>query len=227
MKDISSEVNKKAKAFRQEFRLTEISYNTLKTVFEKQGFTVIDFNPVCNDSDVSTIIRSLHLEDMVLHSKGFIYTDANYRLVFINEKLSEDEKALVLAHEQGHVYCGHTAGPAVVGRDVQEEYEANEFVHYLIRTPASSKIKHFLKKYNKWLITAMVAIILLITGSTAMKKYHDRKIYEGNYYVTVHGEKYHLRNCMTIEGHYVRRLTKKDIESGEYEPCSVCIPDGV
>ena len=60
-----------------------------------------------------------------------------------------------------------------------------------------------------------------------MKKYHDRKIYEGNYYVTVHGEKYHLRNCMTIEGHYVRRLTKKDIESGEYEPCSVCIPDGV
>ena len=59
----------------------------------------------------------------------------------------------------------------------------------------------------------------------ASKEYHDRQLYEGEYYVTMHGEKYHLENCVTIQEHETRRLTKEDVESGKYEPCSVCLPE--
>ena len=111
MKTTTSEIKQKMKSFRREFQITEITYRILWQVFEKQGFTIIEFNPVCNDPNVSTIIQTLGLEENASHSKGFIYMDSNYRLVFINEKLNENEKMLVLAHEEGHFYCGHTSPP--------------------------------------------------------------------------------------------------------------------
>ena len=151
MKNISSEIKQTVNSFRKEFQLREITYQTLAAVFERQGFTVIEFNPVINDLDVAAIIKNLHLEQQVLYSKGFLYTDANYRLVFVNEKLNEDEKTLVLAHEQGHYYCGHASSTTIVGRDVQEEHEANEFVHYLMKKPVSTKIKTFFIAHKKHL----------------------------------------------------------------------------
>lgn len=79
---MASEIKQIVNLFRKEFQITEITYRIPRQIFEEQGFTVIEFNPVYNDSDVSTIIRNLGLEDNILHSKGFLYVDSNYRLVF-------------------------------------------------------------------------------------------------------------------------------------------------
>ena len=225
MKNISSESKQKVNSFRKEFQLREITYQTLTAAFERQGFTVIEFNPVINDPDVAAIIKNLHLEQQVLYSKGFLYTDANYRLVFVNEKLNEDEKTLVLAHEQGHYYCGHASSTTIVGRDVQEEHEANEFVHYLMKKSTSTRIKTLFAKHKKHFLAAALAIILALAGTFSAIQYHDKMIYEGHYYVTENGQKYHLKNCVTIQGSKIRRMTKKDVETGIYEPCSVCMPD--
>ena len=218
-------IRKKAKAFRKQYRLDEITYEKLSYVFRKQGFTIIEFNPVLNDDDVATVIRNLNLDEAVKRSRGFLYMDGNFRLVFVNEKLTTDEKTLVLAHEEGHYYCGHILQKSYLGTDVIEEYEANEFVHYLLEKNYRERISHFAKNYRKRFIAAIICIILVAGGGIAIKQYHDWKIYEGTYFVTVHGEKYHLRNCVTIQGHKTRRLTKEDIDSGKYEPCSVCMPD--
>ena len=80
----SSEIKKLVGRFRSEFDIREVTAEALEDVFQRQGFTVVDFNPILNDPDVTTVIESLGLTDMIRHSDGFLYTDSNYRLVFIN-----------------------------------------------------------------------------------------------------------------------------------------------
>ena len=218
-------VRHEVKRFRKEFSITEVTLNTLEEAFEKQGFTIIEYNSVTNDPDVETVIKALQLSEIISHSNGFIYVDNAYRLIFLNEKLSDSEKLLVLAHEEGHYYCGHTTGLSVVGNSVIEEYQANEFAHYLLQGGPYVRIRAFLSRHRNPIIISVIAVVISVSGVVASKEYHDRMIYEGDYYVTAHGEKYHLKNCVTIEGHETRRLTKEDVESGNYKPCSVCQPD--
>ena len=221
----SIEIKKKVKEFRSEFSIGKVTVAALDDVFTKQGFTIIEYNPFVNDPDVTTVINNLGLEKLITQTNGFIYADSKYRLVFVNEKLNEAERLLVLAHEQGHFYCGHTNTRQIVGHTVTEEYEANEFAHFLLKRGFREKTADIVTKYRKRLIAGAVAVGLAVGGGAASKDYHDRKLYEGEYYVTEHGQKYHRENCVTIEGHRTRRLTKEDVASGEYEPCSVCQPD--
>lgn len=70
------------------------------------GYTVIYFNNVLNDKNVTELIEALGLSLISERSKGFTYTDDNYRLIFIHEELADKEAAVVLAHELGHIRCG-------------------------------------------------------------------------------------------------------------------------
>lgn len=85
----------------------------------------------------------------------------------------------------------------MIGRDVQEEYEANEFVHYLLKKPFLYRVKDFASKNGKWIVIGAMIIVLTGGGVVVAIKYHDWKLYEDTYYVTEQGEKYHLKNCMT------------------------------
>ena len=221
----SEEVKRRVKAFRREYKVEEVTAESLQEIFQKQGFMIIEYNPVINDPDVTTVIENLGLKEMIVHGNGFLYTDENYRLVFVNEKLNEEEKRILLAHEQGHYYCGHSSTKNIVGRNVQEEYEANEFAHYLLQRSVKQAVSDTASRYKKQLIVGIILIGLAIGSYAAAKEYRDRQLYEGEYYVTMHGEKYHKLSCVTIQGHETRRLTKEDIETGSYEPCSVCQPD--
>lgn len=219
----ASDIRRKVREFRREYGLHEITSENLEDVFAQQGFTIIHFNPVLNDPDIETVINSFNLQDMIRNSNGFLYLDQNHRLVFLNENLSGSERRIVLAHEQGHYCCGHSHSD-VVGRNVSEEYEANEFAHYLLAGTISDRLRATACKHRKKIgLFILIALIAVVSGF-AMNEYKEHKIFEGEYYVTEHGEKYHLKGCVTIEGHKTRRLTKEDVKSGKYEPCSVCQP---
>ena len=129
---MSKSVKYKAKKFARQNSLTNITYDKLRVVSENIGYTVIEFNNVFNDNNVETVIKNLKLEEVVQKSRGFTYVDKNYRLIFINEDLTKDEKIIVLSHEIGHVICKHFSSHHIIGNDVKEEYEANEFSHYLL-----------------------------------------------------------------------------------------------
>lgn len=218
-------VKKKVENFRTEYGIKQaVDSEILEDIFEKQGFTVIDFYHTVNDPDVQVLIDSLNISELAGRSEGFLYIDPNFRLVFVHGKLSADERRIVLAHEEGHYYCGHGAIKEV-GRDVIEEYEANEFAHYLLTGSFGTRVKADARRHKKKIAAAAIAVSIIFGGLYAAKEYHERQLYEGEYYVTMHGEKYHLENCVTIQEHTVRRLTKEDVESGWYSPCSVCQPD--
>ena len=243
---------RQVREFIRKYRLRQVNVRTLKGVLKDQGYTVVEFNGVCDREDVAELITSLGLTELAANVKnGFTYHSDKYRLVFLNEALNDEEKAIVLAHEEGHIWHGHMQSGNRVGDDVICEYEANEFAHYLLA---------YRNPYRKNVVcTAFAcAALVLLAGvffryagrndavgadrtqgqraleSDAVKKdvsKDEGDVSEKNisvsteeYYITKTGTKYHVRDCMYIRNKTdVRRMTEEEYESGEYEPCKACL----
>lgn len=217
----TKEIKQGVRQFRKECELTDVSYRSLRKALELQGFTTIEFNHIYNDKDVQDLIHALNLSDMVLQSKGFTYADNNYRLVFVHEDLSEAEKTIVLAHECGHVHLGHLSSVPIIGRDVREEHEANEFSHFLLKKHPLAGVQKFVVSHKKLL--ALAAVLLVIIGTTVGIIVHNQSKHQ--YYITNTGFKYHEADCIFVKGKDdVRLITKEEYKSGKYDRCHVCLP---
>lgn len=154
-------------------------------------------------------------------SRCFTYRDDKYRLVFINEGLNEEERQVALAHEEGHIWNDHLIRNNILGNDVIQEHQANEFAHYLLKDKDGKQKR----KLNITIISLVIVMIGILAGA-AIKNRYDKAIYTDDLYRTDSGTKYHLKNCMYLEDRTdVYRLTKEEFESGYYEPCEACKPD--
>lgn len=132
---------------------------------------------------------------------------------------------MVLAHEEGHIYCRHMNTSPIIGQDVQDEYEANEFAHYLLNPSSSSKIKHILHRHKKAVLISIIGLALLAVAVAALCYIHKQQSYYGDYYITESGNKYHKKDCIFVKDKTnARRMIEEEFESGEYEPCRICLP---
>ncbi len=224
---MTDNIKRSVRLFRREFGIScNVTLENLGSVIKKQGYTIVEFNGVADNENVATLIEALGLHTFCQNSKGFTYADSKYRLVFIHEALSEAEKLMVLAHEEGHIYCNHLASTPILGRDVIEEHEASEFVHYLLHYSIWQKVKRMTVERKKAYIAVVAAIVLLILSSIVFYKIHCETTYYGEYYITSTGNKYHDKDCGYVKGKSnIERLTIEQYESGEYEPCGVCLPN--
>ena len=225
---MNKKIKKKANEFIKFNQLKSITVDSLSEVIKKQGYILILFDKMLNSSDVETIVNNLNLQEYVLRSRGFTYTDNNYRLLFLNENLSDEEKVLVLAHEIGHIVFNHIKSGTVIGNDVIEEYEANEFAHYLLNPNLMSKTKIMVFSHKRTIIIiSIILLIVLLTGITIPIVKKCRSQY-GDYYVTDSGSKYHKKECIFVKDKKnVSKLIKEDFEAGLYDACDMCLPDEI
>lgn len=219
------EVKLKVESFINEFDIHTASYAELRLAAEKQGYTVVEYNHICNDEAIAALIEALRISDNITHSRGFTYADCNNRIIFVHEDLSEAEKQIILAHEEGHIYCGHMSSSSIIGRDVQDEFEANEFAHYLLNQNLSIKTRIAIKTHKKRFIILLICVLLFAAGVTALVLQQKEKQYYGEYYITESGSKYHEPDCIFVKDKTnIHRMTIEEFESGEYEPCGMCLP---
>ena len=207
-------------------KMETLSYETLKKSANNIGYTIIEFNSIINDGNAKIIIDNLKLGDIILQSRGFTYADKNHRLIFINEELAEREKLMVLAHELGHIECEHFTTNPIIGNDVKEEYEANEFAHYLLNQNLIQKIKNMFYVRKKLMISLCVVLLLCAVAFCIVSVIKKEQSYYGNYYITSTGNKYHEKDCIFVkEKTSARRITKEEFYSGKYESCNTCLPE--
>ena len=212
---------KLVRTFRHRFQLRTVDSAGLCRALKELGYTVVEFNGLCDTENVAELLDALELQERARRCRGFTYRDDSFRLVFLHQDLTELEKTVVLAHEAGHICCGHMDRSRVLGEDVLQEREANEFAHYLLRDPTG-------KGRRRLLAAALCALLILscTLGGLLWKGQHDRAVYTDHFYRTAAGEKYHLRECMYLRDRKdVYRLTRKEFDSGEFEPCDACLPD--
>lgn len=214
--------NQAVRNFRKKYNLFKPTLEDMKRIITSQGYTIVEFNAIFNDTDVAAIIENLKLDDLISQSKGFTYADAKYRLVFVHEDLSDDEKLSVLTHEEGHIFCGHIEENSYFGRDVQQEVEANEFSFRLLNPGGSDKFANFLNKNKVWLIAVTIAVIIGIVGVVYLTSRPEPR---EEFYVTQTGSKYHRKDCIYVKNKTnIRPITDEQLAAGEYSPCSVCMP---
>lgn len=212
--------------FKKEFEITKLTYQSLCDIMLKQGYDIVFFNSIYNVPDVSNLITVLNLTELIKDRKGFTYADSNHRIIFLNEDLSEQEKLVVLLHEEGHIYCGHLNEKTVIGQDVIQEYEANEFVHYMLNDSLWQKVKTVITCHTKVFSIIAISVIVLIIFGVTIGLITKEKSYYGEYYITRSGNKYHEKDCIFVKDKSTTsRLTKEQFESGEYVPCGICLPD--
>ncbi len=221
-KGITTKVNK----FVSENSLKTVNYYNLKAAAEKIGYTVIEFNGVFNDGDVAALIRDLKLDEVIAHSRGFTYADRNFRLIFINEDLNEEEKLFVISHELGHIVCEHFGAGPVIGNDVREEHEASGFVHCLLNKSFWRKLQVWLITVNKKVIVSVIlALAIAFLSVMGVMMYNNQNRYS-EFYKTSSGNKYHKKECIFVKDKTnAEKLTKKEFNSGDYEACDMCLPD--
>ena len=222
---MSHEIKKKVVLFVKSERLSSITYQSLSNAIKNLGYTIISFTRGINDNNVETLISEFHLNDLVNTSNGFIFSSGDYRLLFVNSDLSQNEKTIVLAHEIGHIVCKHVHTDQGIGFDVQDEYEANEFAHYLLNPSVSQKTATWITTHKKAVISIIVVLVLILGGTSVALTVKKQNSYYGEYYITSTGSKYHKKNCVFVKNkNDVRRLTKEEFDSGDYAPCQTCLP---
>lgn len=224
-----NEPRAEAKKLRSKYKKTYFGYKDLKKAAKDLGYSLVEFNAVVNEGPVAVIIENLNVQAYTRSSKGFTYADGNNRIVFINEDLSNDEKALVLSHEIGHIVCRHFSREHIIGNDVVEENEANEFSHYLMHPGLWVRISSSIGRHIPILVVialllvAAIITVLVINSRPASVK-SDSAHEMTDYYVTSSGLKYHTKDCGMIAGNTTLvRLTAEQLESGNYKPCEKCL----
>lgn len=221
-----SEAKIKAKNLMLQYGISKLTLENLIYIVEQQGFEILEYSQLDESDSVWGIIKNLGLTQYAKSGKAFAYQHGNTKIVFLCEELTADEKLYALAHEEGHILCGHLGSNISNSSSVEQEKLANEIAHYLLHPPLFVRLRMRILERKKLAIIILVSLICgtLIFASVSLILRNNS--YYGEYYITENGTKYHEKDCMIIKDkNNTHRLTKSEYESGEYEPCQVCLPD--
>ncbi len=222
---IESEAKIRAKTFLLENRISHITLENIMFIMEQQGFQFVEYSQNYVNDASWEIIKQLKLEQYALSGKAFAYKNGVTKLLFLCDEMTANEKLYALAHEEGHILCGHLE-PAYNGSSVEQEHLANEIAHYLIHPPLFTQLWIATLERKKLVITIVAAILCVSLAIAAVILVGKENSYYGEYYITENGSKYHKSDCMIIKDKAnTKRLTEADYYSGEYEPCQVCLPE--
>lgn len=219
-------MKKLAVKFLKKFNITDLNLENFSEAIGKQGYTIVEYSKVVNSDDVENLLLALGVKALSLTTGAFTYADKTTRIVFIEEGLSDDEKIILLAHEQGHIFCGHMNNMnGIIGDDIKKEQEANEFAHYLLKRGLWRKITIYfsINKLKSFLI--FLVFIAVLTGVVLCIFHITQNNHKPKFFRTYHGECYHQPDCLTLNGNKGYYDTAENFKKDNIRPCKVCIPE--
>ncbi len=158
-------IKQAAKSFIKLFEGTKITADAIKGMLVQQGYLLVEYSQFSNSDDVEKILLDLGLKELSLTTKAFTYVDNSCRIVFILEGLSDFEALVLLAHEEGHIMLEHATSDHLFGKDIVNEYEANEFSHYVLHCSGSVSVRHFIHKHRAKLIFLGIIFLTVICAA--------------------------------------------------------------
>lgn len=205
--------------------LSRPTLDNLIYLIESHGFDIIDFDNDEPNESISALIDNLNLRKMITSSKAFTYQNGDVKLVFVCDSLTAAEKKCALAHELGHIVLNHLINGCITP-DITEEYQCNEFAHYLLNPSPLIIISQSIRKHKTAFIITAVVMVIFVLSIVGIQHVNKQNSYYGEYYITQSGEKYHDKDCIFIKNKKnIHRMTEEEYESGDYEPCQICLPN--
>lgn len=203
-------------------KISKITLDNLIYLVEGCGFELIDYSHIENSTGTEHILTMYSLKQLASDNYAFTYVCGDSKYIFLEENLTTSEKLYALAHELGHICLKHFEAGSFLHGTFEQEYEANEFAHYILHPSPGNYIAAWTTGHK---IASVIIAIFIMIGITAIpvSSYISSKIYHDYYFVTDSGLHYHMADCFYIQGHDVHRMTEEEFKSGEYTPCKVCI----
>lgn len=198
---------REARTFLAQFHHRPFSISDLKKALQAQGFSLVEYSRTSNCKEVTTLLTALRLFDYAASQSAFTYQDANLRIVFLLENLSQQEQMVLLSHELGHILCHHLDHAPITG--------PGTFSADLMRYNQRCKPRRIALGVGATLAAlALVCALLFASPADA----------SGTVYLTPSGRCYHKADCMFVEGKdNLTALSPQQAEAADYEPCSWCI----
>lgn len=197
---------KTAKRFIKIFRLKRnYKAEDLTRILEKQGFTLYEYSLFSDRA--KQLFSKLKCTETAIADNSFSTCTDDIRLCCIRKALSEEEKALLLLHENLHIFMGDVKKDSVI-TPVQEKAVTD--LHFIIDFVLRSK------RYVR-LIVAILITALMFGG---IRHYTYSKSTEAYFYVTPSGTHYHKEDCDFITSNTQSfKISAQDAQKS-YLPCS-------
>ena len=215
--------SKEARQFLRPLHLRRFSSADLEQALLRHGFTLVEYSRVSNDRDVAALLTSLRLAEYAAQHSAFTYADANLRIVFLQENLSEQERQILLAHELGHICCRHLENTHPTLTGVVEEQEANSFAEHLLTYNRRCRlVRTILLGLAALCCAAVLSVLLRHRGSGTVRMVGgDEQVC-----LTHSGECYHRPDCSFVEGKdNIIYVSVAEARQAGYEPCQYCFGD--
>lgn len=223
---MADSIKKVARSFLREYKIKTLTVDRISEIIRSQGYKIIRFCKAYNDENTEILINGLELNAYIQAYSAFTYVDDKYRLVFLEDNISDEEALVLLTHEEGHIYNEHFGETVIAGKNTMHEFEANEFSHYVLNPTLFNKVTTIIVNHKLISIIAGILALLIIGGCIATPTILKHQSYYGNYYVSPSGTRYHKEDCFYIRDKKTKeRVTKDLIIERNLEPCKVCLPE--
>jgi len=223
---MANKIKKSARRFLKEYKIKKVTLERISEIIKSQGYKIIRFGKAYNDENTEILINGLELNNYIQAYSAFTYTDDKYRLVFLEDNISEEEALILLTHEEGHIYNKHFGETVIAGKNTLHEFEANEFSHYVLNPTFMVRFTTFISRHKAVSTISGILLLLIIGGCIATPIILKQQSYYGNYYVSPSGTKFHEAECFYIRDKKTKeRVTKDLVIERDLEPCKVCLPE--
>lgn len=134
-------------------------------------FETNDPNEICQKMGIK--IHIVRLPDI----KGMYVKTLNLQLIFVDDRLDQNERNVVLAHELGHLFL-HRHGTPLFGIDIltakekkQREHEANKFAFLLIAHTCLRNVPRMIESIQYEQLLSYEEVVLLLERFSATQCY--------------------------------------------------------
>ena len=204
---------KSAQKFIKRYNLKKnYTYDDLKLIAGKQGCSVYEWNlDSAKDEDY---LRRADCWNIAQTNDGFSYRVSDTKIAFIKKALIEQEKKILLLHENIHVFYGHIDQNKPLS--VTQEKRTTD-THHII---------DMILSYKKYVVLCFAINILLISSLCYIFLSPKTQInLSDGVYITPRGYHYHRETCQYGEEYMNSFIVGRQTAEEHYLPCDLCNPE--
>lgn len=204
---------KSAQKFIKRYNLKkDYTYDDLKLISGKQGCSVYEWNP--DSTKDEDYLRRVDCWNIAQTNDGFSCRVSGTKISFIKKTLIEQEKKMLLLHENIHIFYGHINQDKPLS--VSQEKQTTDTHHTI----------DIILKYKHFALLYFIVKILLIISLCCMFLSPKAHINLSNgVYITPTGHHYHRDTCQYGEDYINSFIIDRQTAKEHYLPCDLCNPE--
>lgn len=225
---MTNEILKVAKQYKRRLRKKQVNVESTIEYLNKIGYTVCFYD----DTKGQNLLREYNLLTYSEKAYALTYSTRNHKLVFVSDKISQEEKLCAILHETGHILLHHLEKCDSVQNNQMSEVQADTFAQFVL-SPPKQPIKAYISialvsavatgAVSAFLSFHIISQTNYIPGTQATPTATTQPLSADLVYITKTGTRYHRSDCIYTKDKDCISITREEAEK-QYTPCSICRP---